>query len=211
MRIKKLKKGYEFLSLAKVRIIARLKFDGCIFRTKHDYVMKYELIDDDLLESFKQDLIDVYGLKPTRLLHRSGKTGKLIPLYYLRSKLAYEDLMKYGPYFSNNWAVPVSILNSKDGIKKEFLRCFFDDEGSVVISKKQTKCVIKGYSINKIGLIQLFHMLKSLNINGKLYGGFGLKRNVFALIISDLTAFQQQIGFSCERKRLKLQNFMMKT
>jgi hypothetical protein len=85
MRINKLKTGYVQLTPAKVRLIARLKFDGCICKTKHNYVMKYEVRDRDLLESFKKDVISVYGLIPKKMRHRSGKTGKSIDYYYFRS------------------------------------------------------------------------------------------------------------------------------
>ena len=86
MRIKKLKQGYKKLTKEKVRIIAHLIGDGYIGISKHDYNIKYEVSDEESLNSFKSDLVEVYGLKPTIGTNPSGKTGKPIPFIRLRSK-----------------------------------------------------------------------------------------------------------------------------
>lgn len=208
MRIKQLKAGYNQLNLAKVRIVARLKFDGCLSKSGTNYVIKYEMIEEDLLQSFRDDLVSVYGLEPSRLMHKSGKTGKLLPLYYLRAKLVYNDLMKYGPFDSYNWRIPAQILSSSHNVKKEFVRCFFDDEGSVVLKRNGKSGVIKAYSINLVGLTQISELLNGFGIGRKLYSGYGAKRNVFGIVISDLKKFSQLIGFSCARKTTKLQLFL---
>ena len=62
--------------------------------------------------------MEIYGLKVTEGLKRSGKTGKLLPFGRLRSKLAYEDLISYSSYYSKDWKIGSKILNSSRRIKK---------------------------------------------------------------------------------------------
>jgi len=206
MRIKKLKKGFERLSKEKARIIAHLIGDGCAFISKHDYNIKYEVSDLESLDYFKSDMIEVYGLKLTRGFKPSGKTGKLVPFVRLRSKLAYEDLLKYSTYFSRDWKLKERLLKSSKEIKREFLKAFFDDEGSIY--KEGNKGVIKLYSINLEGLNQIQKMLVEFNIQGKIYSGYGLKRNVYALLVRDLNSFFNQIGFNLRRKQEKLKKLI---
>ena len=202
MRIIKLKKGFEKLTKEKSRIIAHLIGDGCVFISKHDYNIKYEVIDAELLDSFENDMISVYGLKLRTYLNPSGKTEKLVPFVRLRSKLVYEDLLRYASYFSKDWRIKEELLNSSKEIKREFLRAIFDDEGSVF--KQGNKGVIKLYSINLEGLKQIQTMLLGFNIKIKIYFGYGAKRNVYALLPTDLKLFYTEIGFNLKRKQDKL-------
>ena len=66
MRIKKPIKGYEKLSVEKARIVGHLIGDGCVYRSNHDYNMKYEVIDAELLHQFHDDMLSVYGLDLTK-------------------------------------------------------------------------------------------------------------------------------------------------
>ncbi|MFH0868183.1 MAG: LAGLIDADG family homing endonuclease [Candidatus Woesearchaeota archaeon] len=206
MRIKKLKSGFEKLTKEKSRIIAHLIGDGCAFVSRHDYNMKYEVSDRELLNSFEKDMVEVYGLKLTKGSKPSGKTGKLIPFVRLRSKLVYEDLLKYSSYFSKDWKINRKLLNSSREIKREFLKAFFDDEGSVY--KQGNKGITKLYSINLKGLKQIQKMLLEFGITGKIYSGYGLKRNVYAFLIDDLKLFHKEIGFNLKRKQEKLESLI---
>lgn len=120
MRIKKLKKDFEKLTKEKARIIAHLIGDGAHFKSNHDYNLKYEVSDIELLKSFETDLIKVYGLRPTKGYNKSGKTGKLIPFVRSRSKLAFYDLLRYATYFSKDWKIKPLLINSSNIIRKEF-------------------------------------------------------------------------------------------
>src|SRR3989338_4263772 len=181
MRIKKLKYGFQKLTKEKARIIAHLIGDGCAFISKHDYNMKYEVSDKESLVSFENDMTQVYGLTLMKGSKPSGKTGKPIPFVRLRSKLAYEDLLKYSSsYFSRDWKIKRKLLNSPREIKREFLKAFFDDEGSVF--KQKNKGVVRLYSINLNGLKQIQKMLMEFNITAKICSGYGSKRNVYALL-----------------------------
>ncbi|MDP7180285.1 MAG: LAGLIDADG family homing endonuclease [Candidatus Woesearchaeota archaeon] len=202
MRIKKLKQGFEKLTKEKARIIAHSIGDGAVYITRHDYNIKYEVRDEESLKQFNDDLIEVYGLEPSWEWNTSGITGEPIKFVRLRSKLAYEDLLRYATYFSKDWKINDLLMNSNNEIKKEFLRALFDDEGSII--KERNRGIIKLYSINSEGLGQIQNILLEFDISTKLYPGYGLKRNVYALIVRDLELFNKQIGFGLKRKQDKL-------
>ena len=206
MRIKKLKSGFEELTKEKSRIIAHSIGDGCVYKNKHDYIIKYEVIDKELLDSFEKDMLKVYGLSLTKGSNPSGKTGKLIPYVKLRSKLVYEDLLKYSTYFSKDWKIYSKILTSSKEIKREFLKSFFDDEGSIF--EINNRPILRLYSINLEGLKQIQNMLLEFDIKVKEQAGYGLKRNVYALVIKDLELFYKEIGFNLERKQKKLRELI---
>ncbi|MEK6942509.1 MAG: LAGLIDADG family homing endonuclease [Nanoarchaeota archaeon] len=202
MKTKILKYGFKKLTKAKSRIIAHLIGDGCVYKSNHDYNIKYEVKDQESLDSFEEDLISVYGLKLTKGFKNSGFTGKPIPFIRLRSKLAYEDLLRYATYNSRDWKINSIIPPSSKTIKKEFLKALFDDEGSVIIKSKNSE--VRLYSINLDGLTQIQKILLDFGINTKITPGYGLKRNVYAVIIKDLMAFRKKIGFNLRRKQDKL-------
>ena len=110
MKIKNLKNGFEKLTMAKSRIIAHLIGDGSVYQSNHDYNIKYEVKDLESLNSFEKDMLSVYGLKLTKGFKESGFTSKLVPFLRLRSKLAYEDLLKYSTYKSKDWKIKSKIL-----------------------------------------------------------------------------------------------------
>lgn len=203
MRIKKLKGGYEKLTEEKARLLGHLIGDGCVSQSGTNYVIKYEVKDKDLLDQFEADLVNVFGLKPTRGQNPSGKTGVLISYVSLRSKLAFNDLKRYCDFRSTNWQIPQEILKGDTPIKSEFLRALFDDEGTVFRQKKT--CVIRLYSINHEGLKQVAILLKEFNIPSRIIKGYGEKRNVYGLIVEDNNVFKEKIGFQCERKKQKLE------
>lgn len=199
MRIKKLKKNFENLTKEKARIVAHLIGDGAHYKTKHDYVMKYEVRDEELLKQFSDDLFNVYGLKTSRHINKSGYTNKPIYFVRLRSKMAFEDLASYATYFSKDWIIKEQILNADLSIKRQFLRALYDDEGSV-----KSKYEIALYSINKEGLEQIKMMLKEFSIDSHIKSGFGANRKVYGLIVKNHKLFYDKIGFSLKRKNDKL-------
>jgi len=203
MRIKEPKKGFERLTKDKARIVAHLIGDGAHYKTKHDYVMKYEVRDEELLKQFSDDLFKVYGLKTSKHINKSGYTNKPISFVRLRSKIAFEDLAGYATYFSKDWKIKEQILNADLPIKREFLRALYDDEGSV-----KSKYEIALYSINKTGLEQIKEMLKEFNIDSHIRSGFGANRKVYGLMVKDFKIFDNKIGFNLKRKKDKLKRMI---
>ena len=202
MRIKKLKERYEELTEEKARLLGHLIGDGCVSQSGTNYVIKYEVKDRDLLDQFEADLVNVFGLKPTRGQNPSGKKGVLIPYVSLRSKLAFNNLKQYCEFRSDRWSIPTKILNAHDQIKVEFLRALFDDEGTVVPQKYSFQ--IRLYSINLKGLKQVERLINTFRIPSRILSGYGNKRNVYELIIEDNRMFHSKIGFSCIRKQERL-------
>ena len=99
-------------------------------------------------------------------------------------------------------------MKSGKNVKREFIRTFFDDEGSVILNQRELRL----YSINLIGLEQIHELLREFSIRGKIKSGYGFKRNVYALIIRSqcLINFATEIGFSCVRKDEKLSELLKK-
>ena len=189
------------MTCAKARIIARLIGDGSIYPDK--YTIKYEVKDLESLSSFSMDFMETYGLDVKRGHNLSGITGKPIPFVRVRSKRAYQDLMFYGSYNSHNWKVPDAIIEANVEAKREFLRALFDDEGTVHSKKR----IVRLYSINLLGIMQIQSIIQKLGLGSKIYGGFGCKRNVYGLVISgkeNLKRFANVIGFGLKRKSDKL-------
>lgn len=210
MRINKIKKQPRHLTKEKVRIIAHLKADGCLCRgikNKTNYSIYLELKDINELKKFEMDVISTYGLKSRWVKNRSGKNpSKMNWRVYFKSKLAYYDLLKHGKYYSQNWDIPLSIFNSSRCVKKEFIRTFFNDEGSIIVNQKELRL----YSINIKGLEQMQNLLSEFSINGRIIPGYGLRRNVYALVLrnKNIINFALEIGFSCIRKKEKLNELL---
>ncbi|MBU0460679.1 MAG: hypothetical protein KJ597_04815 [Nanoarchaeota archaeon] len=206
MRIKNLKPGFERLTNAKARLIAHLIGDGCVYKCRTDYNIKYDNIDSELLNQFVKDFNDVYGYKITIAFKPSGKTGLPLPYLRFRSKLIYEDLKSYCEYASAVWFVPKQILNNSKNIQKEFLKALFDDEGSVIPYGKTA--ILRLYSINLKGLKEIQELLQNFNFDSVIVVGFGCKRNVYGLTIKDISNFHHKIGFYCIRKQKKLLKYV---
>lgn len=188
------------LTISKASLIARMMGDGAVYRHKHDYVIKYEVKDLDSLRSFAKEIKEVYGLTAKIGSNPSGKTGKPIPYARLRCKDAYEDLARYGRYGCLEWRVPRQIRKGSRAVQRAFLRSFFDDEGSVLETE------VRLYSTNLAGLKDIVRLLRDFRIETCIRGGFGLKRNVHAIIIKKENArkFSENIGFGLKRKNEKL-------
>ncbi|MBI2543034.1 MAG: hypothetical protein HYW24_02515 [Candidatus Aenigmarchaeota archaeon] len=208
MRFNKIRDQPAEITPAKARLIARLKADGSTFSYGTNYWLKFDSKNQQILDEFSRDIEEVYGLKTKEEFKRSGKNpSRILKHVYVRSKLAFDDMQKYGPFYSENWRVPVRIKESSREIKIEFLRIFAEDEGSILIGDREVRI----YSINEVGLGQLAELLKEFGIETKMKIGYGLKRNVFGLIIrgkENLTKFRDTIGFESETKKKKLNDLI---
>ncbi len=197
MKIKIPTKEFSKLSPEKARIIGHCIGDGAVYKTNTDYVIKYEVKDFFLIKQFHCDLIEVYGLEPHLVLNKSGKTGHPLISVRLRSKIVYNDLLRYvTSFYSDKWELKEPILNSPKSMKKELLRALYDDEGSIINNR-----YVRLYSINLNGLKQLGELIKEFEIKYKFEKGFGAKRNVHSLTIKDIEKFYTKIGFNLPRKK----------
>lgn len=191
---------------AKVRIISRLKGDGSVFvggRRRTNYYVKFFSKNDSELERFRDDMKAVYGLEVKQSKKESGKKqGSFVKSFYVRSKLAFEDLQKYGPFGSYDWRIPEKIKNGSLDLQRESIRTFAEDEGTVISSRPEVRI----YSVNERGLEDLKSMLLGFEIKSKIVPGYGSRRNVFGLIVrkSFIRKFRESIGFLSETKNHKL-------
>lgn len=211
MRLNKIKSQSSELTLAKVRLIARLKSDGSIYvggRRKTNYFIRYESNNSKELQQFAADLKEVYGLESHFVKHRSGKKlNKFLVVAYVRSKLAFEDMQKYGPFSSDKWRIPETIKCASLKIQVEFLRTFAEDEGSPIPRSKEVRI----YSINRIGIEEISKLLENFGIETRTGSGYGSRRNVYAAIIrgkKNLLLFRKFIKFRSQRKNEKLEKLI---
>jgi len=131
--VKEIRTQKKKLTLAKARIMGHLLFDGTVFFSDYHYSVKYINSSVDLIDQFVRDMGMVYGISPASI---ESSKGINIPWYKVGfiSKQAYEDLIKYSPSYSTSSKdsiVPVEIMTGTRKLKLEFLRTFWEDEGSV--------------------------------------------------------------------------------
>ncbi len=205
-----IKQQKAWVGPTKARLIARLMADGAVYKVKSNYTMKYECQDMKLLESFANDFKEVYGLKPKKEWNKSGKTGRLLPGYRVRSIDAYKDLVSYSSYYSRKWRVPLEIIGASKDVQKCFVQAFFDDEGTVLRKVN----LLRMYSINKRGLEDVGLLLRSFGIPHKIRPGFGLKRNVYAIEVvgrEKVRKFYLTFGSMCHKKKAAMESIVTKT
>lgn len=131
---KRIKNQLSYLTLIKVRIIAHLLFDGTLYKSGYHYFIRYINASKDLIDQFASDIKETYGVLPTSLEISKNKKGFSCYKITFKSKLIFEDLQKYfTSYSTSNESIfiPKKIIKADKKIKLEFLKAFFEDEGSI--------------------------------------------------------------------------------
>ena len=149
--VKQVKNQKGNLSIQKIRIIGHTLFDGTIYSKDYHSVVKYINSSRELVDQFIKDIKQVYGLNPTSLEVSKGKNNLNHYRVSFKSKLIYNDLMKYFPSYSTSnqkISIPKEIMTANEKIKLEFLRTFFEDEGSIghtgrIMGDLKSKLIIK--------------------------------------------------------------------
>lgn len=163
--IKPIKKQKQFLTPAKVRIIGNLLFDGSVFKSKgYHYSIMYINSSEELVKRFCKDFKKVYNVQAS-IFEVKEKT-KLYRAKY-NSKLIYIDLLNYIKSYStsNKFAeIPKEIRNGPKKLKIEFLRTFWDNEGSI---SKESR--IRGSSNS-------FRVINQLN---RIHEELGFETNIY--------------------------------
>jgi hypothetical protein len=146
----------KIMTILKVRLIGHLLFDGTVYKLDYVCVARYINSSRELINQFIRDMKEVYGLNPIYFEEFS--------FYYkvtFKSKLLYEDLMNYFKSYSTSnpdIKIPKMIMNSSKKIKIEFLKTFWEDEGSIS-AVGRLMADSKSYSI----IQQLGKLLKEFN------------------------------------------------
>jgi len=160
--LKQIKPQNKTLSLSKVRIIGHLLFDGTVYKKDYHYIARYINSSKELINQFVLDMKKVYGINPTSLEVFKGKNNLNHHKVSFSCRVLYEDLMIYFESYSTsnqNIRIPNSIMNAEKNIKLEFLRTFFEDEGSISSNYR-----IMGDSKSEVIIRQIINMLKEFEL-----------------------------------------------
>ena len=164
--VRPIKKQKSKLTPEKTRIIGNLLFDGSVYKTTgYHHTISYVNSSKYLVLKLCRDIEKVYGVKPFTY-EEKGKTL----IYYrilCKSKEMYLDLLRYSPSYSTSSKlvkVPYQIMNGPKEIKINFLRTFWDNEGSI---SKEGK--LRGSSNSKKVISQLNKIHKDLKFKTKIY------------------------------------------
>ena len=154
-----------FLTPEKVRVIGHSLFDGMLYNNKYHYLVKYINSSRQLIDQFVKDVDKVYGLKRYYLETIPGKNMITYKVYF-KSKLFYEDLKRYFKSYSTTKSfikIPLEIINSNKEVQIEFIRSFFEDEGSISSNGR-----IMGDLKNLNIIRQILSMLNKFGLHFKL-------------------------------------------
>ena len=149
--LSKIKNQNKNLTTQKIRIIGHLLFDGTVYNSNNNYIARYITSSKELMEQFIKDVKMIYGLNPTAI-ENYGYCSKVS----FKSKLLYEDLMNYFKSYSTsnqNIKIPKRIMNSSKKIKIEFLKSFFEDEGSISATGRLAGDLKSYKIINQLGIL----------------------------------------------------------
>ncbi len=163
--LKQIKPQYKTLSLSKIRIIGHLLFDGTVYKMGYHRIIRYINSSKGLINQFISDMKKVYGIDPSALEIFKGKNNLNHYKVTFSCKALYEDLTGYFQSYSTsnqNIQIPSRIVNANKSIKLEFLRTFFEDEGSISSNYR-----IMGDLKSKIIIQQIISMLKEFRLTFK--------------------------------------------
>ena len=114
------------------------------------------------------------------------------------------DLLKYGPYDSYNWTIPLEVMDGNSDVKREWIRCFGDGEGHVSKSKRE----ITFKSVNFVGLERITSLLSVFNIHSRVNGPY---EESYVLTISralNIRGYHRNVGFLHPEKKERLVNLL---
>ena len=161
---KKIDIKHKELTVEKARILGHCLGDGSVT----DDIIRYFNISISLSNEFKNDMKTVYGVNPGKkhILDRPNRQRLYVLDYY--SKKICKDLKRYAPSFSTKSPychIPHQVIRCKnDLIVSEFLRVFWEDEGSIS-NDNLIRLKIKGRKVRD----DLAKLHKRLNIKTTSY------------------------------------------
>ena len=159
----------DSLSNEKLEVLARIHAhlcgDGnlCYYKTSEkDRInrasISYFNTNIDLINSFRNDMTDFFGVKMTYM-------PKLIKVSVQSIRIA-DALSKLGKYGTRDWRIPELIKNSNKDIKLEWVKAFCYDEAYTPKNRK----VIRIKSMNKNGLQDIKELLRLIDIDSWITG-----------------------------------------
>lgn len=199
-----------------VRIIAHLMGDGSV--TYKD--LRYHNKNEQMLEEFRKDMIREFG----EIHFTMGKVNSGTSFINTGKRDIIKTMHKYAKsYRSGDIEIPKDILNGHLELKKEFLRAFFDDEGTTGLRVyKKTNEIKRDVRVTSKSLKIIKQMKKILEneldikcnkiyndkkvINEKIYVTWALQITGR----ENLKKFQKEVNFNHREKKVKL-NTMIKS
>ncbi len=214
--------NYDELTPSRAYIFGVMCGDGCVFsgtekKGKWEYkshIVHLSVKDKDFLDEYVKRFGEVYGFFP-KLYYRNRKNSKWSNIWIARinKKLVYEDLARNN--FSKMWHVPNEIMDSDSKmVISSFLRGIYDSEGSVTIGKRGA--TISFYSVSKEGIKQVKELLEKIGIKSSeiAIDNREFRKNICYYFhitgLNNYLIFLENIGFSIERKKRKLLDYISK-
>lgn len=185
------------------RVIGHIVGDGGI-RCKPSFTVQYANKDQQLVETFKRDVIKVFGeIEPYNYYYK--KKNAFVVLF--PSIVGYILTRFIGKQTKEHKHVPKLITNSNKKCKSIFLRALFDDEACISITVQRIEIQMCGKKL----IEDIKTLLDEFGIKSrKIYKTEGKEnwRPRYKIIISgeiNLQKFNRKIGFESKDKKEKLE------
>ena len=190
-RIKSIK-DQEDMTMEKIRIISHLLFDGTVCNRKGYNYIRFTCSSPKVINQFIDDVKTVYGLERYRTIDENDNNCKSIDF---NSILVIQDLLKYAKSYScksKNICIPDVIKYGNYEFKREFLRCFWADEGGITVSPKYKRFILIGGQTNLKFLNDIARIHDYFKIKYLLYEKF---RQLLIVRKSEKKKFLKKISF----------------
>ncbi len=158
------------------------------------YNVRYSNTQPLLLRLFQEDVMDAYGRKAFIVNDEAGVQGKWI----------FDRLRKMGALDSYNWRVCPQILKGSKTLSTEWLKAFFDDEGTVDESRRR----VRVKSVNEKGLKQAKKMLDKIKVESKITGPNCDKTWYLTVNYQHIRRFSKLIGFRHPERSRRLKHVL---
>jgi len=158
----------ELLTKEKSILVGLVESDGSLTRDlegKHYYV-RFGSESDELLDLFRDCMVDTYGLTPGKYQSRRRKHFfEMIK----GSKEAVEDIMEYAnKHGSGYWEVPAKYMDKEAA--RAYLKAFMGGDGSVAYYPGRGGLKVRFFSKNREGLEGIRDLLEEhFDIASKMY------------------------------------------
>jgi len=171
-------RGFQEWTPELVNLIAHTIFDGEFNRTNTFYHNR----SIKLINHFKESMKIIYDYEPATYKDKNG----VIRLGYYSVELT-NFLREKSDYLVKN----ISLMSID--FQREFLKAFFDDEGSIYFQKKRNSRRVKGSQYDDEILFLVQRLLKNFDIESKVDARF---HEIIVSRRENLGKFAEEINFS---------------
>jgi len=203
----------SFKSLVLARIVAHLMGDGCVTKRYFAYTNQ----DSFLLSNFEKDIISLFG----KIHITKSKTNSNTFIYMIQNREILNFLNQLFPNYRSHFIEIPKFVKPSPPLQKEFLKAFFDDEGSVGLRVFRKTGEIKRnltLSSNSFNFIKQVKKILKINFgilsNKILTCKKKIENKQYTNYILSITGkenfvkFRDKIGFSSPNKNHKLNSLI---